>query len=328
MERGNVIRAVLAVAVIVLVVVLAVLDRSPVGDAPAAQEVGEQVPEAVPSTSAPTAPDPSAPAPSTTAPGEPVPTPPEGIEAIACEQLRRDVALTVVSLNTHRSYGANGMERIARELARLDPDVVLLQEIDRFFPRTRMVDQSTWFADRLDMEVAFGANVRRGRSEYGVATLSRFDIVGARNTLLPNAPGGEQRGLLRVTLELGDQRVNVYNTHLQNRMPALRDRQARVVAATLAADPLPLVLGGDLNAGPATPALRSIRGPVVDGFLRAGSGPGATHGGGARIDYVLASPHLRPTSSRVYPSSVSDHHALRTTYRFSVGPDCDRERQG
>lgn len=328
MDRRTVLQGVAAAAVLALLSALVVLDRDTGAPTPAAHEVPKSATPSPPSVAPPTTDAPATPDPSTGEPTQPVPTPPEGIEAIACEQAREDIALTVVSFNTHRSYGPDGLQRIARELARLRADVVLLQEVDRFFPRTRMVDQSTWFARRLGMHVAFGANVRRGRSQYGVATLSRFELRDVRNTLLPNAPGGEQRGLLRATVEVGDQQVRIYNTHLQNGMGALRDRQARVVSTVLARDPLPHVLGGDLNAGAWAPALRTLRPHLVDTFARAGRGPAGTNRRGARIDYVLASRDLEVTGSRVHPSTVSDHHAVRTTLTVPAGGDCDDSEDG
>jgi endonuclease/exonuclease/phosphatase family metal-dependent hydrolase len=248
----------------------------------------------------------------------PTPAPPP--EADCPPQTSRD--LTVVTLNTHRSYGANGLERIATEISALDPDVVLLQEVDRYYPRTGGVDQAAWFAQRLGMHSAFGANVTRGRSQYGTAVLSRAPIVDQANTLLPNAPGGEQRGLLRVAIDLGHATISVYNAHLQNRLAGLREAQARAVATVLATDPRPRIIGGDFNAGPGTRTLGPLSTHVVDSWPESGSGPGGTVRGGSRIDYLMASRDLRPVESSVHRGSVSDHAAVRTRYDVAAVGSC------
>jgi len=196
--------------------------------------------------------------------------------------------------------------------------VVLLQEVDRFYARTGGVDQVGWFAQRLGMHSAFGANVTQGRSQYGTAVLSRAPIVAQQNILLPNGPGGEQRGLLRATVDLGHVRVNVYNTHLQNRLVGLREAQARAVATVLAADTGPRIVGGDFNAGAGAPTLRALTAQVADAWPQSGSGPAGTGPGGSRIDYLLASTDLRPVRSSVHRGSVSDHAAVRTEYALET----------
>lgn len=230
--------------------------------------------------------------------------------------------LTVVTFNTHRSDGPGGLTKVALELSALDPDVVLLQEVDRFYPRTGRVDQVGWLAQRLGMNSAFGANITHGRSQYGTAILSRAPIVEQVNTFLPNAPGGEQRGLLRVAIDLGPVTLSVYNAHLQHSMAGLNETQARIVAGALASDPRPRIIGGDFNAGPRTPTLDALAAQVVDSWPRAGAGPDGTGPGGSRIDYLMASPDLQPVKSSVHRGTVSDHAALRTEYAFAAAGSC------
>jgi endonuclease/exonuclease/phosphatase family metal-dependent hydrolase len=332
-DRGTVLRTVAAVAVIAVVVVLVLVDRGPLGDAGLERGADPAAPpQATTGTVVPLPQDPASPGRGDRGRDEgrdkgrdEVPVPPSGIEAIACQHNQRSSDLTVVTFNTHRSYGPNGLARIAAEIRRARADVVLLQEIDRFWARTRYVDQPAWFAQRLGMEYVFGANVVSGRRQYGTATLTRFPVVDQQSTRLPNGPGGEQRGLLRTTLDVDGRQVSVYNTHLQNGMPSLRHRQSRVVAGLVRSDPRPVVLGGDFNAGPTSPTLRGLRSGLRDTWAQVGTGSAATHHGGARIDYLLASPHFEPTSSQVLPSGVSDHHLVRATYKLPAGPDCDED---
>ena len=94
----------------------------------------------------------------------------------------------------------------------------------------------------------------------------------------------------------------------------------QVVTDILAADPLPKIMGGDLNSGPNTAVLTAARGVLRDSWLAAGVGSGATARPAtrrARIDYVLYSDPLVPVDSRVDYSQVSDHRAVRSTFTLS-----------
>ena len=216
------------------------------------------------------------------------------------------------------------MEQIAREIEAWDPDVVLLQEVDRNRLSSRQTDQPGYYAQRLGMQVSFAVNVRhRANGQYGVATLSKYPIVGQSNTFLPNDPSlpkAQQRGILNTKIKVGDTVISVYNTHLQHIYDDLRLRQMHVVARIVAADPLPKILGGDLNSGPRTPVLAAARGVLRDSWDAVGVGSGNTVPAvdpKGRIDYVLYSDPLVPQDSQVYFSQVSDHRAVRSTFTLS-----------
>ncbi|WP_056925023.1 endonuclease/exonuclease/phosphatase family protein [Nocardioides sp. Soil805] len=264
--------------------------------------------------------------PRTEAPEE-VPTPPPDIEAIACRKLQESVDVRVVSFNTHRSFG--GIATVAQEIRSLEPDVVLLQEVDRFHGRTGGIDQVAYFADALGMQGTFSPNVVQGSGQYGTAILSRFDILDSGRFPLPNAAGGEPRGLQWAGLEIGGQEVRVYNTHLQNKLVGLRESQGRYVAGILAGEEAPTILGGDMNATANTPTVGPLLAHLVDAWPLAGSGPEGTGPNGSRIDFVMASPTLTPQRAQVLRSSVSDHARVFVDYVVPASTDCPtRTRKG
>lgn len=323
-KRDSVIRAGLLLLVLAVIATLVVLDRSR----------GNDRPEAEPTPTATSTPDPTGtvvPLP-TEKPTKPskgetdvIPTPPPGIEAIACRKLQTSVEVRVLSFNTHRSYG--GIATLAAEIEALDPDIVLLQEIDRFKASTGNIDQAAYFGEALGMDHVFGANVTSGNGEYGVAVLSRFKILGSQNYLLPNGPGGEQRGLLGVGVEIGGQEVRVYNTHLQNKLPGLREAQARHVAGILAGEENPIILGGDMNATIRTPTLAPLTNLLVDAWS-VGSGPEGTGPNGSRIDFLLASPTIEPQRAAVLGSGISDHSRLYADFVVPASTDCPTQPRG
>ena len=254
-----------------------------------------------------------------------IPTPPPGIEAIACQKLQQSVEIRVLGFNTHRSFG--GIGTVAAEIAAVDPDIVLLQEIDRFKGNTGNIDQAAYFAEALGMDYAFGANVTSGNGEYGVAILSRFKILGSENYPLPNGPGGEQRGLLGVGVEIGGQEVRIYNTHLQNKIVGLREAQARHVASILANEESPVILGGDMNATINTPTLTPLTSVLVDAWT-VGSGPEGTGPNGSRIDFLLASPTIEAQRAQVLGSAISDHARLYADFVVPASTDCPTQPRG
>lgn len=239
--------------------------------------------------------------------------------------------ITVVSFNMHsaldRTRNRVELDRIAQELRGYNADVYLLQEVDRNRRWSGRTDQPAYLADRLGFAYAFGTNVQRwGNSQYGTAILSRYPVADVRNTLLPRPGSTQQRGLLHLRITPFGAPISLYVTHLENTSAAARSAQARSIAQVVAADPLPKVLGGDLNASPASTVLGTLRGQLADSWSAAGSGSGWTHPSWAprmRIDYLLYGGGMKPVTAQVVPSAVSDHAAVRTVFELPSGsPVC------
>lgn len=258
-------------------------------------------------------------------PGDPggtetVPSPPEGLEQLVCQQFLTPVDLRVLSFNTHRSTGT--LNAIAEEILEIDPDVVLLQEVDRRMLRSGAVDQAEVLADAVGMDGSFSSNLDRGSGQYGTLILSRFDIVQQGRIPLVSTPRSEARGLQWVTLEISGQAVRIYNTHLDATRPDVRLAQARQVAGILADDDVPTVLGGDLNAWPASAAVAAIGSQLTDTWTAAGEGRSATSRGGRKIDYLFVR-GLRPLLSQVATSGASDHNRLWADVRLRPPDTCE-----
>jgi endonuclease/exonuclease/phosphatase family metal-dependent hydrolase len=229
--------------------------------------------------------------------------------------------VTVLSLNLHAGRtkaGVLDLGRIASELRSWNADLVLLQEVDRGRRRSDQVDQTQWLARRLGFEAAYGPTDRSRLGSNGNGILSRWPITDVRLSDLPRARGYFRRGLVRATIDVRGQQVDVFATHLDHASPRLRQAQARAVADAVRRSPRPVLLGADLNAEPGMPAVRVLeRTGLVDGWSVVGDDDGLTVPAAAprrRIDYVLADESFTPVRSRVLISLVSDHRAVRTTY--------------
>lgn len=239
-------------------------------------------------------------------------------EANACVQ-PEDARLRVASFNVHSGWNRGRtrlmLPQLAAEMRRLEADVLLLQEVDQNRPASRRVNQPAYYAGQLGMGYVFATNVLRpGNSRYGTAVLSSLPVTEHANTRLPRPSGTQQRGLLRTVVEVfPGVEVSLYNTHLEHTSEATRITQARAIAAVLAQDPHPAVLGGDLNSRPASTAVTTLRSQVADTWPLVGQGAGLTHpqvSPRSRIDYVMADPALPALASYVVPSAVSDHRAV------------------
>lgn len=246
-----------------------------------------------------------------------------------CVPQERTIELKVVSYNIHSARPFDGGRRLARigdELAALDADVILLQEVDRGRAWTSGVDMPAVLAKRLGMGSVFGSNVQRAaNNQYGTAILSRFEVVDSGNDHLPKPRGTQQRGLLRVVLDVEGTEVSFYNTHLEPGASGARLAQMRMVMRTVNADTRPKFLGGDLNSSPNTPTLGATRSGLRDTWAAVGSGAGLTAPSGnprLRIDYLLynsgGNVTVSPTGVSVGASRTSDHRPVIANYRLVV----------
>lgn len=235
-----------------------------------------------------------------------------------------DRTVTVASYNIHHASGADGvldLERIARVLEGTGAEVIGLQEVDRHFgARSEYVDQAAWLAQRLGMSYCYSANLdldpeagRTERREYGTAILSAYPIDDCTNTLLPNHPGGEQRGLGQVDVHVRGVELRFYNTHLTHQSAQGRIDQAAVFNEQAQTAGMPVVLVGDLNAEPDSAEYDVFTEVLADVWPVIGEGPGYTFDSDdpiGRIDYVLTSADVTPLSAEVIDSLASDHMPL------------------
>jgi endonuclease/exonuclease/phosphatase family metal-dependent hydrolase len=175
----------------------------------------------------------------------------------------KPLRLRVLSYNIHHGEGIDAkldLERIARVIKAVKPDLVALQEVDRRVQRTKNVDQPAELARLIGMHVVFGGNIKLQGGEYGNAVLSRTPILRHRNHLLPCFDKGEQRGVLEVELTVGGVELIFLATHLDHRADG-RERlaSARAINELAIRDPeRPALLAGDLNDLSDSPPLTEL----------------------------------------------------------------------
>ena len=176
--------------------------------------------------------------------------------------------LVAASYNIHRAIGLDrrlDIDRIARVIREIDPDVIGLQEVVRANGAVAGSDQATYLASALGMTLVMGETRSHGDGTYGNAVLTRLPVLASTRCDL-SCDGREPRGCLRVDLGVDGTAVHVFNCHFGL---GFRERRAQVelLAAFLrAADCAgPRLLLGDFNEW--------HRGPVTRGFHREFSSP-------------------------------------------------------
>lgn len=225
---------------------------------------------------------------------------------------------------------------IRAELERVRPDVCGLQEVWAEIDDDGLIgrDQASELAAASEMHFARSRRASGVPHRFGNAVLSRFPILDSFTIDLPDEDSEQGRRsavFARIDVPDADQPWWVISTHLDWRYGSsdLRQRQLARIVATIAelradaavdsdADPVPVVLTGDLNATAETDEVRRLVGastPYVPGLVftdawsAVGDGPGHTwtrenpHAKDAqwprrRLDMVMVAwPRAKPTAN-------------------------------
>ncbi|MET9019257.1 endonuclease/exonuclease/phosphatase family protein [Actinopolymorpha sp. NPDC004070] len=232
------------------------------------------------------------------------------------------VEVRVASYNIHHGAGPDNvldLPDVANEIRGLRADVIGLQEVDRHWgDRSDNLDEAAWLADRLDMYVAYAANLDLDpatpggeRRQYGTAILSRFPIQSYTNTLLPKFGDDEQRGLLVADIKVRGVMMRFANTHLQHNNNLERQAQARRIVEVLGDSPTRTFLTGDLNASAGAAEIQILTDVFTDSWAAVGVGDGFTYSQEDphnRIDFVMSSPDVQPLRARVATDADGSDH--------------------
>lgn len=236
-------------------------------------------------------------------------------------------SLRVMTYNVHSSIGMDGRaspDRIARVIARHNPDVIALQELDVRMKRTGKLDQAKLIAQKLEMAYHFHPSFLVEDGQFGNAVLSHFpikllDVKGFKKN--NGSVREESRGALWVRMDFHGIPVNFITTHLSI-WPKERLKQAD----QLCADWLEkykasecLVLCGDFNAMPGSAVYKRFNQCLRDAqkMLHPGVRPSNTWFGEypfIRIDHVFVNPSIHVRELRVPAARLervaSDHLPL------------------
>ncbi|HWV98299.1 MAG TPA: endonuclease/exonuclease/phosphatase family protein [Candidatus Acidoferrum sp.] len=229
--------------------------------------------------------------------------------------------------------------RIARELERLDPDVILLQEAWTANARKSAPVNGRWSIARAVGQHTFF-------QQSGLVTLSRLPIIGGEFYPFSRAAFPDRfvnKGVLKVTVRLpGGQVLNIWNVHLQDGgSPEIRYSQIREVEShVLAAEDGQIadLVGGDFNCTPESPFCRELADCVGPSVQQLGGGEpfvtwdglSANAGAGQTLDYIFIRgrntlQNLRAASRVAFAAAslqqrLSDHLGIEADMSLDLRP--------
>ncbi len=227
--------------------------------------------------------------------------------------------LKVVSWNLHYGVtpgltGGPGVEldETVAYLRDKDPDVLLLQEVERGWILAGGTDLLQYLADGLDMNYVYaGAHDR----QFGNAILSRYPIEDPDVVHLPYGAGPQGRSAILGTVATSDGPIQFVSVHLQHK----DDEATRVAEATAlldALEPVPArMIAGDFNARPDAESVALMLDAGYTSAQDALLGEADTYVGSdfvARIDYQFLL-GVRGSDFSIGDSGRSDHLDLDLT---------------
>ncbi len=205
----------------------------------------------------------------------------------------------------------------AAEVARFNPDIVLLQEVPSRSEVHSLAHEM--FGD----EAAMAAN-------WHCAILTRGKLQRKGGSVKPpfesaviSFPDGAAFDVFSIHLEHAVTRWDLWDpdcwrSHAQNRRERRRQLQAVLERyAKIGGGTRPCLIGGDFNAPPSDSIFGLMRGRFGDGFKTAGRGWGNTFFNrfpALRIDQIWSTSALIPINARAVKTQHSDHRMLVVDY--------------
>jgi endonuclease/exonuclease/phosphatase family metal-dependent hydrolase len=165
----------------------------------------------------------------------------------------------------------NHMSKLAEKINELNPDILLIQEVDVNAKRSAFTDQVQYLLDHTDFNFAAYASQWKasyipsdgiGKMDSGNAILSKWKFTDAKRIALPLIDSQNfivryfylKRNLLEVKLEKDGRELHILNTHLaayakdDTKKKQLDIIKAYADAISLKGDQV--ILGGDFNSLP------------------------------------------------------------------------------
>lgn len=226
--------------------------------------------------------------------------------------------LRVVLYNIHMGFDAQGQlstAALARAVAAHQPDIVVLNEVDRGWMTTGSRDNLRMIQRELGFEYVFAP---AADDVWGNAILSRFPITSSSVERLPRGRDAMTRSLQTAIIELDENhQIAVVGTHLSHvdvqgdtRIPQVRSLVATV--ARLRDRGIPIVVAGDLNAEPASPELQSFT-ELLQPALPPATPTFPSWEPAVQIDHILVSSDFTVLSHHVFDNTLSDHLGIAAT---------------
>jgi endonuclease/exonuclease/phosphatase family metal-dependent hydrolase len=142
-----------------------------------------------------------------------------------------------------------------------------LTEVDSVCKRSGNTDQAKILAELTGMHYTYVRHFAFDGGSYGLALLSKFPITNTKNNRLPvlTTDNGNTRAFLTSDLTLpGNKKVIAAVAHLDYRSDSSRMDQSEIIVNMFKDEKVPVLLLGDLNAGPQSVSILTLKSLFVD----------------------------------------------------------------
>jgi len=227
-----------------------------------------------------------------------------------------------MSYNIQVGWG-KGLEAVSKLIKKYDPDIIAIQEVDRYRKRTGFVDQFKILGDLLDMHGGYACSYKGPISEgenaqYGHSIFSKFPVAVEKVHVLANREHrlpGEESWVRepRACLQSVISGIRFFSLHFST-VDDLQAKQSAQLAEIIKDNSdLPVISLGDFNNDYYSEPLKPLT------FLRNGLEeiePALSYPNGKRatsaIDHILLSPHFEVLGAQVIvdDEGISDHNPV------------------
>lgn len=244
-------------------------------------------------------------------------------KALSANNTLKVLSYNVRHCNPPGKKGVIDMESIAKVIKDANPDLVALQEIDRFTKRSGVeLDQAKELGKLTGMYSYFVKAINWEGGEYGIAVLSKFEILDSINLQLPMMEGkaGEARAVAIIKVKAKGRKILFASTHLDI-VKEHRELQAAAITNYFAGQKLPVILAGDFNDIPGSETVSMLQDHfhITCAVLSCGKtfpqvNPDRT------IDYIMYHPakKFKTINHQVIPEEyASDHRPIVATFKLN-----------
>lgn len=193
------------------------------------------------------------------------------------------------------------LNKIIKYLKELDADIICLQEV--------LYNQFAILKQSLKLDGVFAANINKPTLMYGIATLSKNEILDKKHMLLKSK--GEQRGFLHTNIFSKIRSVDVINTHLGLDKDERKEQLNQIVDYTNRLRKAKVICG-DFNEKNIFISIFNdsaiyTNNQSIETFEKSN----------ARIDYILVDKSLGIYKYKVDKINLSDHYPIITEIKLN-----------
>lgn len=237
--------------------------------------------------------------------------------------------LKVMDWNIHHGLDTsnnNNLDRVASWIARVNPHVVSLNEVELKNGYNNNADEPAVLKSLLRTKTGLTwyscfAQRTGAATGQGNLLLSRISISSCHTHLLT-----ADRSVANATVTVNGRTINVFSTHLDDSSASTRTTQISQLKSWASGIAEQRIIMGDFNAWPGATEIQGMTSSYYDSWAQAKSagtaiwyaGNEAGNTRSSRIDYIWRSrgaTNLLLTAAQVYDTgSVSDHRPVSATF--------------